>query len=166
MATKKRQWRQIRATGEQIRSGIRGRAEESVYVGGALEQLVDDMGGDAPGHGAVVRGLGKAESLGQDLVRGNAEEPAEKLEMLDSQSSPAAQDVADDPMVEAEQASGLALRDAGDGETLLQDFENGGFERAVADVQCVHLLKAVLTDGRAGGGGAEAGGRPGAGRAA
>jgi hypothetical protein len=102
--------------------------------GGALEQLVDDMGSDAPGKD-VIRDLRDAACLAQDLVGGDAEKGAEELEMLDSQSCPAAQDVAEGPMADAEEAFGFALRDPGFGEALPQDLDDGGFERAVPNVQ-------------------------------
>lgn len=106
-----------------------------IFNRGALEQLVDDMESDAPGKDVAGRDLGSSESLVQDLIGGEAEERAEELEMLDSQSGPAAQDVAEGPMAEAEQALRLVLGDPGLGEALFQGLEDGGFEWAVADVQ-------------------------------
>ena len=105
------------------------------------------MGSDAPGK-EVVRNLGSATGFAQDFLRSEAEERTEKLEMLDSQSCPSAQDVAYDPMPEAEHALGFALGDSGVGEALPQDFDDGGFEIAVAHVQCVHLLGLRRRGGR------------------
>lgn len=104
-------------------------------VGGALEQLGDNMGSDEPGKAVAGREPGNAASFAQDLVRSEAEERAEELEMLDPQSGPAAQDVADDPVAEAEHALGFALGDSGAGEALLQKIDDGAFERTVANVQ-------------------------------
>lgn len=113
--TKTRQWRHFGSTGEQFRLRIEGCEDGTVDGGAALEQLVDNMGSDAPGE-EVVRDLGRATGFAQDFLRSEAEERTEKLEMLNSQSGPAAQDVADDPMPEAEHAFGLALGDSGVGE--------------------------------------------------
>ena len=127
------------------------------------------MGSDATGKTVVGREQDAA-GLAQELLRSEAEERAEELEMLDSQSGPAAQDVADDPVAEAEHALGLALGDSGVGEALLQDLDDGGFERAVPNNLQGDLRKAALTDGRPGDDGvddsAKAGARPAPGRAA
>ena len=137
--TKTRQWRHFGSTGEQSGLRIEGFEDGTVDGGAALEQLVDNMESDAPGE-EVVRDLGKAAGFAQDFLRSEAEERAEELEMLNSQSCPAAQDVADDPMPEAEHAFGLALGDTKMDEALPQDLDDGGFESAVANVQCIHLL--------------------------
>ncbi len=162
------QWRHFGSTGKQFQLRIEGCEDGTVDGGGSLEQLVDNMGSDATGK-EVVRDLESTAGFAQDFLRSEAEERTEELEMLDSQSCPAAQDVADDPMAEAEHAFGLALGDSGAGEALLQDLDDGGFESAVANVQGVPLLvvfRLALRGGRAGGGGVEAGARPGVGRAA
>ena len=168
MATKRRQWRHFGSTGGRFQLRIDGCEDGIVDGGPALEQLVDNMGSDTTGK-EVVRNLESTAGLAQDFLRSEAEERTEKLEMLNSQSCPAAQDVADDPMAEAEHAFGFALGDSGAGEALLQNLDDGGFESAVANVQGVPLLvifRLALTAGRTGGGGVEAGARPGVGRAA
>lgn len=113
--TKMRQWSHFSSTGGQLRLRIEGCEGGTVDGGAALEQLVDNMGSDAPGE-EVVRDLERATGFAQDFLRSEAEERTEELEMLNSQSCPSAQDVADDPMPEAEQAFGLALGDSGVGE--------------------------------------------------
>ena len=166
--TKCCQWRHFGSTGEPFRLRIEGYEDGIVDSGGALEQLVDNMGSDAPGK-EVIPDPGCAAGFAQDLLRSEAEERAEELEMLDSQSCPSTQDVADDPMPQSEDALGLALGDSGAGEALLQDLDDGGFKSAVANFQGVPLLvvlRLALKAGRTGGGGVEAGARPDAGRAA
>lgn len=147
--TKTRQWSHFSSTGGQFRLRIEGCEDGTVDGSGALEQLVDNMGSDAPGK-EVVRDLGNATGFAQDFLRSEAEERTEKLEMLDSQSCPSAKDVAYDPMPEAEHALGFALGDPGVGEALPQDFDDGGFKIAVANVQCVHLLGPVSAAWRPG----------------
>ena len=88
------------------------------------------------------------------------------LEMLDSQSCPATQNVAEGSMAEAKQALGLALGDSGIGEALPQGLDDGNFERAVAKVVQGDLLMEALTGGMAGDGGVTARERPCPGRAA
>ena len=149
-----RQWLHFGSTGEQLRLGFEGCEDGTVDRGGALEQLFDNMGSDAPGK-EVIPDLGCAAGFAQDLLRSEAEERTEELEMLNSQSCPAAQDVADDPVPEAEHALGFALGDSGVGEALLQDLDDGGFESAVSNVQGIISWRGV-----------EAGARPGAWRAA
>jgi hypothetical protein len=118
------------------------------------------MRGEAPGKSVIERELGSAARLAQDLVRGEAEELAQVLEVLDSQSCPATQDIADGPVAEAKQALGLALGDSGVGEALPQGLDDGSFERTVAKVVQVDLLMVALTGGTAGDGGGAAGARP------
>src|ERR671912_150763 len=98
-----RQWSHFGATGEQFPLRIEGCEGGTVDGGGSLEQLIDNMGSDTAGK-EVVRDLESTAGFAQDFLRSEAEERTEKLEMLNSQSCPAAQDVADDPMPQAEHA--------------------------------------------------------------